>query len=158
MTAVLAGVIPAIIRPVSRRASSLVGQALLEHWRAYAFDKDFWLFLLASGLFSFGLISFFFLYNLYLLDRGFDDEFIGLVATATTIGSIAGTLPAVRLMHRLGLKRTLLLSLLGTAIVYALRVLVLREAVLLGVAFLSGVLTSVWSVGIAVIISKQASS
>jgi len=138
--------------------SSRIRQALLGYWGADGFEKDFWLFLLASGLFSFGLISFFFLYNLYLLDRGFDDEFIGVVATATTIGSIAGTLPAVHVMQRLGLKRTLLLCLIGAAMLYALRVVVLGERVLLGVAFLSGVLTAVWSVLIAVIISHVTSA
>ena len=51
---------------------------------------------------------FFLLYNLYLLDRGFKKNFLGILTSAVTPGGVAGTLPAGVLIQRLGLRRALL--------------------------------------------------
>ena len=42
------------------------------------------LFLLAESLFNLGLFVFFLLYNLHLLDLGFDESFLGMAAALMT--------------------------------------------------------------------------
>ena len=53
------------------------------------------------------MFVFFFLYNLYLLDCGFNEEFLGLVTSAMAVGSIVGTVPAGIMGPGLGLRRTM---------------------------------------------------
>src|SRR5258707_6765305 len=49
--------------------------------------------------------SSFFLNNLYLLDCGFNEKFLGLVTSAMAVGSIVGTVPAGN--HRTRPRRTM---------------------------------------------------
>ena len=60
-----------------------------------------------SFLFDTGMFVFFFLYNLYLLDCGFNEKFLGLVTSAMAVGSIVGTVPAGITGPSLGLRRTM---------------------------------------------------
>ena len=117
-------------------------------------DAKFWTFLGASFLFNLGMCIFFFLYNLYLLDCGFRENFLGLVTGAMAIGSIAGTIPAGQLSQRYGLRKTLLLCFTLVTLVSALRALVTREAPLLGLAFLGGAVLSIWAVSISPAIAQ----
>lgn len=91
---------------------------------------------------------FFLLYNLYLLDRGFKENFLGWVTSAMAFGSIVGTLPAGMLAQRFGLKKALLSCFTLVSLVSALRALFFSEAALLGFAFLGGVVLSIWAVSI----------
>lgn len=126
----------------------------VRHWaKASRLGRDFWVFVLASCVSSFGIVIFLLLYSLYLLDLGFDDKFLGLMTTATTLGSIAGTLPAGLLIARLGPKTTVLGCVAGTAVVYAVQAVVVGQAALLAFAFLSGAIGAVWAVSIAVVVS-----
>jgi hypothetical protein len=90
-------------------------------------SKGFWTFFAACFFFDFGMYIFFLLYNLYLLDRGFKENFLGLVASASAIGGIAGTIPAGLLAQRLGLRKALLLCLTLVSVTFALRSLLVRE-------------------------------
>lgn len=60
-----------------------------------------------SFLFDTGMFVFFFLYNLYLLDCGFNEKFLGLVTSAMAVGSIVGTVPAGIMGPGLDLRRTM---------------------------------------------------
>ncbi len=64
-----------------------------------------------SFLFDTGMFVFFFLYNLYLLDCGFNEKFLGLVTSAMAVGGIVGTIPAGIMGPGLGLRRRILLCL-----------------------------------------------
>lgn len=108
--------------------------------------KEFWSFLAASLFFNLGLFIFFFLYNFYLIDCGFKENFLGLVASASTVGCVAGTLPAGILAQRLGLRKTLLLCFALVTVVSAMRSVVASEVPLLVLAFLSGAFSSIWAV------------
>jgi hypothetical protein len=77
-------------------------------WKSRDLGKPFVIFLAAASLFNFGMFVFVLLYNLYLLDLGFQEDFLGLIASAMTAGSIAGSLPAGWLGQRFGLRNTLL--------------------------------------------------
>jgi MFS family permease len=93
------------------------------------------------------------LYNLYLLDAGFSEDFLGLVAGAATAGSLAGSIPAAWALRKLGLKRTVVLTALSMGAVSAARGLGSQEAALLATAFAAGGLTSLWFVSIAPTVS-----
>ena len=115
--------------------------------------RAFWRFLLTASLYHFGVYIFVLLYNLYLLDRGFQEDFLGLIASATTLGSIAGALPAGWFARRRGLKPAMLACFAGTGAVQAARCLVTGEWPLAVTAFLGGVLASLWFVLIAPAVS-----
>ena len=95
-------------------------------------------FLLAATLFNLGLSNFFLLYNLYLLDRGFQESFLGLMTGIQTAGSICGSLPAGWLATRFGVGTSLRLAFAGAAVVCALRAAVVGRVELLALAFLGG--------------------
>jgi predicted MFS family arabinose efflux permease len=136
---------------------STLWQGLSWWFASKKMNKGFWTFLGASLLFGLGLAIFFFLYNLYLVDLGFKESFLGLVATSMSVGTVAGTLPAGLLTQRLGLRKTLLLGFALMAIVSALRCLVVSEASLLFLAFLGGAAFSIWAVSISPAIAQLTS-
>jgi MFS family permease len=117
-------------------------------WSARNLGREFWTFLAACLLFDFGMFIFFFLYNLYLLDQGFKESFLGLVASALAVGRIAGSLPAGIVAQRFGLRKTLLLCFTLMSLVSVFRSLLALEAPLLVLAFLSGAVWTIWAVSI----------
>ena len=112
-------------------------------WRLRA---PFWIFLVCSTLVNCGGYLFLLLYNLYLLDLGYRENVLGLVASAFTAGNLAGVLPTAGLARRMGIKRTLLVCIAGTAAVYVLRAVLTGEPALLATAFASGLMFSIWAV------------
>jgi MFS family permease len=117
-------------------------------WSRKNLGREFWTFLTVSFLFDLGMFIFFFLYNLYLVDRGFKENFLGLVAGTVAIGSVAGTIPAGMLAQRVGLRKTLLLCLTLVSLVSALRSVLAAEVPLLAFAFLGGAFSTIWAVSI----------
>ena len=109
-------------------------------------SRAFWTFFAASFFFDLGLFIFFFLYNLFLLDRGFDEKFLGAMASVMSIGSIACTLPAGLLINRLGLRKSLFVCFTAVPLVAASRAFFLSQTVLLALAFLGGFVTTLWAV------------
>jgi len=95
------------------------------------------------------MFIFVFLYNLYLLQIGFRENFIGLVSGVMTAGSVAGSLLAAVAIQRFGLRRTLLISFALTAVVSVSRAYSTIAPVLLGLAFAAGTTSSAWAVAFA---------
>ncbi len=116
------------------------------YWARSLPAKGFLRFLLVSVLFDFGEFIFFLLYNLYLVERGFDERFIGHVASALTAGSLVGVLPGSEIARRYGLRNLVMLAVIGTAIAATFRALALSPAVLLASAFMNGLFLSLWAV------------
>src|SRR5579872_5601953 len=110
------------------------------------FTRHFWEFLFAENLYDFGLYIFVLLYNLYLLDLGYREDFLGWMTTAMTIGNIVGSLPSATVARRLGLKRMLIYGSAGMAMMCAVRALPLGSTGLLAAAFVAGLTSSVWAV------------
>ncbi len=137
-----------VISRVAHRAPSALWHGTRWWWSTKELGREFWNFLAVSFLFDVGMFIFFVLYNLYLLDRGFRENFVGLVVSATAIGSVAGTIPAGLLARRLGLQKTLLLCLTLVSLVSALRSLLATEAALLALAFFGGASSTIWAVSI----------
>ncbi|MCE5310656.1 MAG: nucleotidyltransferase family protein [Acidobacteriales bacterium] len=128
------------------------------HWirRQPGMGWPFWRFMAAASFFNLGMSGFTLLYNLYLLGRGLDEAFLGLVAGAAAAGSIAATLPAALLMRRWGLRRTLLLCFSAAGPVAACRVIAHGSPALLGTAFLGGAVLSLFAVSLAPAIADLA--
>jgi MFS family permease len=117
-------------------------------------NKGFWSFFAADFFFDFGMFIFFVLYNLYLLDRGFKENVLGLVASATAIGGIVGAIPAGLFAHRFGLRKALLTCLTLVPLIFALRALVASENLLIALAFLGGAVMTIWAVCISPAIAQ----
>jgi len=122
-------------------------------WIRQELGRDFLVFQLSSALFDFGESIFFLLFNLYLLERGFNVKFLGQVSAAMTAGTVVGAIPAVALTRRAGLRTALLLALLGGPATAILRAIALDKSTLLVSAFLNGLFMSLWAISFAPSIS-----
>jgi len=109
-------------------------------------SRQFWIFFAASSLFDIGLFIFFFLYNLFLLDYGYTERFLGQVTSANAIGGIAGALPAAVLVQRFGLQRTMLVCLTLVVVLTASLALFVSAIPQLCFAFLASAASTAWSV------------
>lgn len=126
-------------------------------WSTTEFSKGFLSFLAVSFLFNLGMYIFFFLYNLYLLDRGFKENFIGMITSAVTLGGVAGTLPAGIVLQRLGLRKALLLCLALVSSLSALRATLVSPVFLLVFAFIGGAFSVTWAVALSPAIAQLTS-
>jgi len=122
-------------------------------WLTNPFGEQFWVFLTAAIVFNFALFIFVLLYNLFLLDLGYREDFVGIVNSAMRAGSFAGTLPAAFLVHRLGLRDTLLFTIAATALAEILRAIAGARFPLAALAFASGAVFSIWAVLLAPLIA-----
>jgi MFS family permease len=118
-------------------------------WSGKDIDPQFLVFLSAASLFNFGMSIYFLLYNLFLLQRGFHEDFLGAVASTLSVGSIAGTIPAAFILHRFGLRRTLISTFAGVPMLCLVRALDVAPPVLIGSAFAGGFLFSFYAVALA---------
>ncbi|HJZ97600.1 MAG TPA: MFS transporter [Candidatus Solibacter sp.] len=115
-------------------------------WRTNSFGTQFWTFLLAAVLFNFALFNFFLLYNLFLTDHGYKMQALGDMNGAARLGSLAGTLPAAWLAHRIGLRWSLVGAIAGTALLTLARALVVANIPVIALAFVASAVFSVWAV------------
>lgn len=120
-------------------------------------SEGFWAFFAGCFFFNLGMYIFFLLYNLFLLDRGFNEKFVGLMTSATSIGCIVGTIPAGLFAQRFGLRKALLLCLTAVPLIFALRSLVSGEAWLLALSFLGGAAVTIWAVCLSPVIAQLTS-
>ena len=95
--------------------------------REKSLGRAFWVFFTAAFFFDAGFSVYFFLFNLYLLDFGFNERSMELIGGAATLGSLAGMLPAGVLARKFGLRPLLVFYFVATPIVGALRVLWMWE-------------------------------
>jgi len=121
--------------------------------RIAGFTKHYWTFLFAENLYDIGLYIFVLLYNLYLLDLGYREDFLGWVTSAMSAGGIAACLPAAGIVKKLGLKRTVICGSAGVAMLCVLRTAALGRPWLIGTAFVAGAISSVWAVSVVPIVA-----
>jgi MFS family permease len=129
-----------------RTLAPTVGRGAKWWWTRQGLDRNFLIFLFASGLFDLGEFIFFLLYNLYLLDLGFNEKLLGRIASAMTAGSFLGVVPAAALVHRWGLRPVLVLAIAGASASTALRAMASAPPSLLVFAFLNGLFLAMWAV------------
>jgi predicted MFS family arabinose efflux permease len=109
-------------------------------------SRDYWIFFSAAFFFDAGFAVYYFLFNLYMLDCGFQERQIGWIGGALALGSVVGTLPAGVLTRRIGLKRVLTILFVVAPLLHALRVFWIWEPAQISLGFLSGVAMSSWGV------------
>ena len=119
----------------------------------FEFSREFWRFLLAEAFFDFGMFIFVFLYNLYLLQLGFREDFLGRVSGLMMAGNVVGCVGAAFLMQRFGTRRTLGISFALTAGISIARATARSPGVLLSLAAGAGLLSSVWPVALAPVVA-----
>jgi MFS family permease len=137
----------------ARTLPATLWHCLMWQRRTSILTRSFWIFLSVAALYNLGVSVFFLLYNLYLLDRGYREDFLGSVASALTVGSIAGVLPAAALARRFGLKRAVMVCFAGSSIALALRVLLSGSPGVLISTCLSGMFLSIWAVSISPVVA-----
>jgi len=112
------------------------------------FTRNFLVYLAVVIFWSLGLMTFFLVYNLYLLDLGFDEVFIGKVSAAMTLGSLAITLPSGFLLNRYGINRVLQVCAFATGVSLVLRSSVHVPWLLVLFSFVNGAAIGAWMVSI----------
>jgi MFS family permease len=112
------------------------------------FTRNFLVYLAVVIFWSLGLMTFFLVYNLYLLDLGFDEVFIGKISAAMTLGSLAITLPSGFLLNRYGINRVLQVCAFATGVSLVLRASVHAPWLLVLFSFVNGAAIGAWMVSI----------
>lgn len=132
-----------------RTLPPLTGALARWWWSSRGLSRDFAVFLGGTSIFNFGLTVYFLLYNLHLLQRGFHEDFLGLVASSMTAGSITGAIPAGFAIRRWGLRRVLPLTFVAISLACAVRAATVNHTVLLVSAFAGGLAFSIYAVALA---------
>lgn len=117
-------------------------------------NRQFWVFLAAWLCFGLGMSIFFFLYNLYLLDRGFNERFLGAMTSAMNIGTIACAIPAGLIINRFGLRKSLLFCFLLVPSVSVARLFFLTRSALIFWAFLGGFVSTIWAIAVSPAVTR----
>jgi MFS family permease len=141
----------------TRAFAALLVSGVRWRMRSSGLTGGYWLFLGASSFFVLGMFIYVLLYNLYLLDLGFREDFVGQVSSASTAGMVAAILPAAALARRWGLGKMLFVSFASVGAISVLRVLVTTRVPLLALAGLSGVAFSLYVVSLAPAIARLTS-
>jgi MFS family permease len=115
-------------------------------WRAKDLGTPFLRYWAAASLYNLGLLIFFLLYNLYLAQIGYKEDFIGLASSIMTAGALSGSLPAGMLIQRWGVKRALLACVVAVPLICAVRAVAGQSVFLLFTAFAGGFISSMWAV------------
>jgi MFS family permease len=109
-------------------------------------SQGFWIFFTAAFFFDFGFSVYSFLFNLFLLDFHFNERAIGLVGSASLLGSVVGTLPAGLLARKYGVRPLLILCFIAAPILGAIRTLVIWEPAQIALGFFFGLAMCLWGV------------
>ena len=115
-------------------------------WMRNAPQGEFWLFFTGSVFFNLGFSIFYFLFNIYLLGFGWTERSLGLIGSLMAVGSILGTIPAGRLVERIGLRWTLSLGITLAVIFSSLRACILWQPAQYCLALLCGIAMCSWAV------------
>jgi MFS family permease len=115
-------------------------------WTERAPPDEFWALVAAALLFNFGVSVFFFLYNLFMLDLGYREGALGVLAGAMALGSMAGTIPMGIVARRVGLKKVLVTCLLAMSVAFGARLFLFWYPAQIAFAFFDGVMLCGWVV------------
>lgn len=117
--------------------------------RCCGFRRGIGAFFAANLLYDTGEFLFVILYSLYLLNLGFREDMVGLVASAMTAGTLIGSPIAAAVQTKIGLRGLLVTGAVGGGLAGLLRAVPLSHSLLLASAGLNGLLSSFWGVAYA---------
>jgi MFS family permease len=115
-------------------------------WSTRAPRGQFWTYFSGALFFNFGFTVFFFLFNVYLVGRGFNERSLGVLGSLLAAGGLCGTIPAGILAERIGLRWTLVAGIVLTCAVSLLQVMIVWMPAQYLLAMLSGFALSSWGV------------
>jgi len=116
------------------------------------------MYLLASMLMAVGMAIQQVLYNLYLVELGFTEDFIGQVAAAVALGVALGGIPSGLLYDRLSGRFTFPVATLGIVLSMVMRSLIVQPEWLIFWAVMNGIANSVYFVSIFPFITGHSST
>lgn len=93
-----------------------------------------------------GLSIYFFLFNLFLINRGYTEKNLGLLTSSMALGNLAGAIPVGKLIHRFGIRLILLSCFIMAIALSSARALMLSFTWQVPLAFLVGVALSAWAI------------
>jgi MFS family permease len=141
-----------VIETLVARAPALEERAALlwrdpREWiREKNLGRGYWVFFSTAFFYDAGFSIYFFLFNLYLLDCGFNERAMGWIGGAFMLGSVAGTLPAGVPARRFGVRPMLLALFVAAPLLNAVRAVWMWEPAQIGLAFLAGLVMCSWGV------------
>jgi MFS family permease len=109
-------------------------------------SRGYWTFFTAAFFFDAGFSIYVFLFNLYLLDLGFNERAMGWIGGALTLGSVAGTLPSGAIARKFGVRPLLVGLFVCAPVLSAARAGWMWEPAQIGLAFFAGLAMSGWGV------------
>jgi hypothetical protein len=111
--------------------------------------RSFWTYFTATLFFNFGFSLFFFLFNVYLLGLGYNEQTIGLLGSCAQAGRLLAILPIGWLAQRFGLRPTLFTAVALAIMATFGRVAFTAHAAQFPLAALAGISLSAWGVCLA---------
>lgn len=108
--------------------------------------RGYWIFFSSAFFFDAGFAIYFFLFNLYLLDCGFNERAMGWIGGAMTLGSLVGTLPVGALARKIGIRPLLIVLFITAPASNALRAVWVWEPAQIVMAFFTGLFMCSWGV------------
>jgi MFS family permease len=116
------------------------------------------MYLLASMLMAISMAIQLVLYNLYLVNLGFDEEFVGQVAAVVALGIALGGIPSGLAYDHFGGRLTFIVAVFGIMLCMIMRAVSTQRELLLLWAGLNGVANSIYYVSIFPFITGQSSA
>lgn len=110
------------------------------------FSRGFWVYFSAVFFFDAGFCVYFFLFNLYLLDLHFNEQVMGLVGGAMTMGSVLVMLPAGMLSKKTGVRPLLIVCFIAAPVLNAVRAVWMWVPAQIVLALLAGMAISLGTV------------
>jgi MFS family permease len=109
-----------------------------------SFSRPAKLFLLATGIHGIIFSAWSLFFNFYILERGFDREFLGLVTATTSAATLLLGIPLGMLSDRIGRKRAMLLGVGIYILATVLEITLLEPPLILVMAFIGGSASSLY--------------
>lgn len=115
-------------------------------WDEKDLSLQYWTFFSASFFFDLGMFIFFFMFNLFLLDCGYHEQFLGLITSASAVGSVLGTIVGGLVAQRYGIRNTLLFCFTVVPALCAARLFFLAHTPQVALAFVMGIVATMSAV------------
>ncbi|MCL2659153.1 MAG: MFS transporter [Acidobacteriaceae bacterium] len=109
-------------------------------------SSQYWTFFVVFIFFNLGLSIYYFLINIFLMERGYTEKSLGIFTAAIAAGNLSGALPWGRLAQRIGLTASLFLCFALVILACSARALMLSFSWQVILSFLAGVAFSAWVV------------
>ena len=133
-----------------------VGRVLSEYWaQVRGSGRNPKLYLVGVFLFGLGQSIFALIFNLYLRSLGYSDSGIGQILSKVSIGAAVAALPAAFFFRRAPARTLLVLAGALTALGYALQATFRAPEILLLLAFITGMVVTIFRLSIAPVIMRE---